>query len=164
MSKRVIRVPLSPDGVEQAIREVEGFKAELVHKCGELVERLTDLGVEVARLQVTALGASYTGELAESIQGYYSPSACVGIIRAGAWYAAFVEYGTGVVGASASHPNPQGWAYDVKAHGEAGWNYFNDRDGRWHHTAGQPSRPFLYNTARELERQCERIAWEVFGR
>lgn len=129
-----------------------------------LFEALIDYGVEVAKAQVREMDAFYTGELESSIEGYFSPAMKVGIIRAGAPYAVYVEFGTGVVGQGSPHPAPAGWRYDVNNHGEAGWWYFNDRDQKWHWTKGIESRPFMYNTARELERECGRIAREVFGR
>lgn len=163
MAKRTIAVELSPAGIDRAIKEIEAEKRRIWEKARALVEALTDLGVSVAKVQLAGLDAVYTGGLMESISGYFSPALGVGIIRAGAPYAVFVEFGTGVVGAGKQHPNPEGWVYDASGHGEKGWVYFNDRDGKWHWTQGMESRPFMYNTARELERECQRIAKEVFG-
>lgn len=161
---RKISFGLSVKEINRAIREVEKYKAELNTKVSMLIEALTDYGVEIAKVQVRQLGAWYTGELESSISGYFSPSTGVGIIKAGAPYAVYVEFGTGVVGAGSPHPAPAGWRYDVNAHGESGWWYYNDRDGKMHWTKGMPSRPFMYNTARELEQECVKIAKEVFSR
>lgn len=161
---RKISFGLSVKEINRAIREVEKYKAELNSKISLLIEALTDYGVEIAKVQVRQLGAWYTGELESSISGYFSPSTGVGIIKAGAPYAVYVEFGTGVVGAGSPHPAPTGWRYDVNAHGEDGWWYFNDRDGKMHWTKGMQSRPFMYNTARELEQECVKIAKEVFNR
>jgi hypothetical protein len=163
MAKK-IRFSLSEKDINRAIREVEQYKAELNVKISRLIEALTDYGVEIAKVQVRSLGAWYTGELESSIEGYFSPSVGVGIIKAGAPYAVYVEFGTGVVGASAPHPAPTEWAYDVNGHGDAGWWYYNPNDGRVHWTKGMESRPFMYNTVRELEQICVSVAKEVFGR
>lgn len=163
MSKKVIRFSLNEKDIDRAIKEIQQFKKEFQTKCERLVEALTDYGVEVAKVQVAELDAWYTGELMQSIEGYFSPTHGVGIIKAGAYYAAYVEFGTGVVGSQSPHPNPQGWQYDVNAHGDEGWIYYDDDGGgkfRW--TKGFKSRPFMYNTARELERECKRIVSEVF--
>lgn len=161
---RKISFGLSVKEINRAIREIEKYKAELNAKISMLIEALTDYGVEIAKVQVRSLGAWYTGELESSISGYFSPSTGVGIIKAGAPYAVYVEFGTGVVGASAPHPAPTGWAYDVNGHGESGWWYYNPNDGRVHWTKGMESRPFMYNTVRELEQICVSVAKEVFGR
>lgn len=161
---RKISFGLSVKEINRAIREVEKYKAELSNKMSMLIEALTDYGVEIAKVQVRQLGAWYTGELESSISGYFSPSLGVGIIKAGAPYAVYVEFGTGVVGKSQPHPSPDDWRYDINEHGESGWWYFNDYTGHPQWTKGMPSRPFMYNTARELENACERVAREVFGR
>ena len=165
MSKRIISVSLSEDSITEAIRTLENYKRELTDKVASLVEALTDHGVEIAKVQVRALGASYTGELEDSITGYFSPTFGVGVIKAGAPYAVYVEFGTGVVGESKPHPKAGDfWEYDINEHGESGWVYYNNRDQKWHWTKGIESRPFMYNTVQILETECMRIAKEVFAR
>lgn len=79
-------------------------------------------------------------------------------IRVGASYSAFVEYGTGIVGATNTpHPDMGTWDYDINNHGEKGWWYptespypnqptrtINGKLYAW--TKGEPSRPFMYKT------------------
>lgn len=163
MGRKKISFRLNERSIRQAIIEVERYEMELKRKLSELMQRLADEGVEIAKMKVAAMDAVFTGQLYDSIKGYYSPSNRVAIIRAGIWYAAFVEYGTGVEGARAPHPKPEGWAYDVNDHGDLGWWYLNDNDSKMHWTKGEPARPFMYETARELEERCESIAREVFG-
>ena len=164
MAKTVIRFSLDEKEINRAIREVKQFKKSFLEKCDRLVEALTDEGADIAKIQVAMLDAVYTGELMDSIEGYYSSSSNVGIIKAGAYYAAYVEFGTGVVGSQSPHPDPQGWQYDVNGHGDKGWVYYDDEGGKFRWTKGFKSRPFMYNTARELEKVCKKIAEEVFGR
>jgi hypothetical protein len=45
-------------------------------------------------------------------------------------------------------------------HGDKGWLYYDERKGIYRWTKGFRSRPFMYNTARELERKCIEIAKE----
>lgn len=163
MAKTVIRFTLDERDIDRAIKDVRQFKKDFIEKCNQLVKALTDEGAEIARMQVVALDAIYTGELMNSIEGYYSPTTGVGIIKAGAYYAAYVEFGTGVVGSQSAHPNPQGWQYDVNGHGDEGWVYYDEESGKFRWTKGFRSRPFMYNTARELEKVCVKIAKEVFG-
>lgn len=164
MAKTVIKFKLEEKDIDRAIQEIKQFKTEFIEKCNRLIEALTDKGVEIAKVEVAQLDAVYTGELMNSIEGYYSPTANVGIIKAGAYYAAYVEFGTGVVGRASAHPNPGSWQYDVNNHGDKGWVYYDDETDKFRWTKGFRSRPFMYNTARELERQCARIAKEVFGK
>ena len=164
MHKTVIKFSLNGKDIDRAIKELQQFKKEFLERCNLLVEALTDYGVEVAKVQVAQLDAVYTGELMNSIEGYYSPTYNVGIIKAGAYYAAYVEFGTGVVGSQSPHPNPDGWQYDINDHGDEGWVYYDDYTGKFRWTRGFKSRPFMYNTARQLEKECKKIAMEVFGK
>ena len=164
MAKTIIRFSLNEKDIDRAIKKLKQFKADFIRKCNELIEALTDEGVEIAKIEVQQLDAIYTGELMNSIEGYYSPTYNVGIIKAGAYYAAYVEFGTGVVGSRSPHPDPQGWQYDINDHGDEGWVYYDEYHGTFRWTKGFKSRPFMYNTARELEKQCEKIAREVFGK
>ena len=165
MAKTVIRFSLDQKDISRAIRELKQFKKEFLVKCNQLVKELTDYGVDVAKVEVTQLDAVYSGELRNGIEGYFNPSTGVGIISTGnTLYAMYVEFGTGVVGSQSPHPNPQGYIYDINAHGDEGWVYFNDDIGDFRWTKGFKSRPFMYNTARQLEKDCEKIAREVFGK
>ena len=119
------------------------------------VEALTKAGFEYMR----SIAPHSTGNLADSITWEYDSSKNIGKIHVGAKYAIFVEYGTGIVGASHPHPEPiPGWTYDVNNHGEAGWWYPTDASdtnptkkqtasGGWvAHTKGQPAHAFVYQT------------------
>lgn len=160
---KVIEFSLDPGSLERAAQEVKKYAMELDEKVEALIRKLAERGAMVAKVQLAALDAVYTGELLSSIEGIYNEKDHVGIVRAGAPYAIFVEYGTGVIGAGSPHPKPDGWQYDANGHGDEGWVYLNERDGKYHWTRGYQSRPFMYNTARELERECVNIAKEVFG-
>ena len=160
---KVIEFSLDPSSLERAAQEVKKYAMELDEKVEALIRKLAERGAMVAKVQLAALDAVYTGELLSGIEGIYNEKDHVGIVRAGAPYAIFVEYGTGVIGAGSPHPKPDGWQYDANGHGDEGWVYLNERDGKYHWTRGYQSRPFMYNTARELERECVNIAKEVFG-
>lgn len=161
---RKIKMTLNTKSINSAIKELEKYKVELKFKVSLLMQTLVATGEQIARAQVVELGAKYTGDLANSIHGAYNSQSHIGIIYAGAWYAVYVEFGTGVVGSESPHPNFQesGWQYDVNNHGEMGWVFLDERDGTYHWTKGFESRPFMYNTARILEDLIPKIAKEVF--
>ena len=162
MSTKVISFGLNTKDINRAIREIDKYREELIRKCNELIQQLTEYGAEFAKFEVLRLGAFDTGELADSIHGFFDPESRVGFVRADCWYAIYVEYGTGVVGANNAHPEPTGWYYDVHHHGNNGWVYFNEREGKVMRTKGQPSSPFMYNTFRELQQKAREIASTVF--
>lgn len=163
---RKISTTLNTKDLNRAIKELESYKKELKIKINLLMELIIQAGVEVAKVQVVELGAKYSGELESSIGGAYDAQNHTGVIYAGAWYAVYVEFGTGVVGKGSPHPiaSEKNWKYDVNEHGEMGWVFLDERDGTYHWTQGFASRPFMYNTARQLETIIPRIAKEVFSR
>lgn len=164
MGKAVIKFSLGSTEINRAIREVERYKAEFRKKWTALMERLVEEGADIAKAKVVQLDAVMFGELVNSIEGVYNPSSGVGIIRAGAPHAVFVEYGVGVTGAKDPHPEPiPGWKYDSNNHGEEGWWYLGDWDGNWHWTKGMPSRPYMWHTSKELPYLLQRIQKEVFS-
>lgn len=58
------------------------------------------------------------------------------------FYAAFVEYGTGIVG-KGTHPDAGNYQYDINNHGEDGWYYF--KDGKLHWTKGLEAHRYMFN-------------------
>lgn len=153
---------LTTRSIEDAIREVKEYKRKLNDRVKALIRELVDKGVEIAKAQVRDLGAVYTGQLEESITGFFDEETGLGIIRTDCPYAIYVEFGTGVVGERNPHPEPiEGWQYDVNEHGDKGWWYFNERDQKWHWTKGMVSRPFMYNTLQLLRAEAEKGGFKV---
>lgn len=171
---KTISVRLDPKSIEDAINELNQYKKDVENKAKLLVQRLTDMGASVARVKIVGMGAYYSGELLSGVDGYYSPSLNAGFVRVTNDHVAFVEFGTGVVGQANSHTNGEylskaAWAYATGAKifttkdGRVGWIYPTD-DGGYRFTEGMKSRPFMYETALELQREFPRIAKEVFGK
>lgn len=148
------------DALDDAIEKLNAYK-EKVDGLEEKVTKIAcDKGVEYAKQNVADMGAIDTGALESSIHADVKGN--TGKVIADAPHAAFVEFGTGVVGAGSSHPNPAlaGWKYDVNEHGEKGWWYPGD-DGKLHWTKGMPSRPFMYSAGVQVEDRVYDIAKEA---
>lgn len=164
MAKK-ISFSLSPSSIQAAIKEVKAYQSDLNRKCELLAQRLAEEGVILAKVKIMQFPAVYTGELLNSIQN--EPGAMISngsrwIIYTGCDWAPFVEFGTGIVGSENPHPDTglASWKYDTNKHSEAGWHYY--KDGEWHWTKGMPSRPFMYETGRDLRKIVPKIAREVF--
>ena len=118
------------------------------------------------KIKISEYPAVDTGELLNSMKAEAGD-----VIQAGSkWivftdcpHAAYVEFGTGIVGERDPHPDTSlvGWRYDINEHGEAGWHYY--KNGEWHWTKGMQSRPFMYETGRDLRMKVSKIAKEVFA-
>lgn len=153
---------LSQREVKDAVRQIEQVRRNLPNKAKELVRRLTEMGVDIAKAKLVEFEAIDTGFLRDSIDGYFSESAGVGLIHTGnCLYAVFVEFGTGIIGKRNPHPMGSADKYDVKEHGEDGWIYFDPARQQFRWTKGFYSRPFMYETAKDLEELCRQVAKEV---
>lgn len=169
---KTIHVELDPNSIKKAIKELEKYKNDIQKKTRVLVQRLTDLGANVVRVKIVKMGAYYSGELLSGVDGYYSPNLNAGFIKVSSDHVAFVEFGTGVVGAANSHKNGEylakaAWGYAsgpkifTTKDGRVGWIYPTD-DGGYRFTEGMKSRPFMYETALELQRKFPQIVKKVF--
>lgn len=170
---KTITVRLDPQSIKSAIEALNEYKADIERKSRLLVQRLTDYGADIARVKIVGLGAIDTGELLNGVDGYYSPSLNAGYVKVTSDHVAFVEFGTGVVGQASPHRNGEylskaSWSYATgkkiftTKDGRVGWIYPTD-DGGFRFTEGIESRPFMYETALELQREFPRIAKEVFS-
>ena len=172
--KTVIKIDLNKSGsLENGIKELKAYKQRIQERTSLLVQKLTDYGAEIARIKIVNMGAFYSGELLSGVSGYYSPTLNAGFVKVANDHVAFVEFGTGVVGQNNSHKNGEylskaAWSYAsgtkifTTQDGRVGWIYPTD-DGGFRFTEGMASRPFMYETALELEHSFGRIAKEVFS-
>lgn len=162
---------LSPESIDDAIRQVEAFQKSIERKQRLLMIMLVDRCVVLVKEELEELVYSQPGEeyrtnaLMDSIEGYYDADAKKGYVFTDLPYAPYVEFGTGVMGASKPRPeaSKHGWEYDVNRHGRAGWTYYNERTGTFITTIGFESRPFMYNALRRLEQEVPKFVKEVFG-
>lgn len=171
---KTIIVDLNAEGgIKNAIKDLRKYKRTLENNTRTLVQKLTDEGANIVRIKIVNMGAYYSGGLLSGVDGYYSPTLNVGFVRVTSDHVAFVEFGTGVKGQNSPHKNGEylskaSWQYASGAKifttkdGRVGWIYPTD-DGGFRFTEGMESRPFMYETALELQREFPRIAKEVFS-
>ena len=138
---RTVTMKLKTESIQNVLDIIREIKDEVATIANDLVQTLVDYGVERAKFHIITArptAAVETWELYESIEGIYNASNGKGIIRSTSGHAFFVEFGTGIYGA------------DVNGHGEAGWWYFDKKEGRKRWTQGEPPRPFMYQTYLDL--------------
>lgn len=175
MAKKILKSDLSVSGIKTLQKELEKYRDSLTYKARLLAEKLSERGVEIARVQIADLDAIFTGELIQSLHSEYEGSTQYGAIFAvvaDSKHAAFVCFGTGQRGEDRPYPYPLpngvSWDYNVgktirqnSVTGRYYW-FYPGQDGKWHYTEGMPSRPFLHNTSMELIREVPKIAKEIF--
>lgn len=171
MAKKTLKADLSVSSIRNLQKNLIRYQEWLTNKAAQLAKRLSEIGVDIAQVQIADLDAIFTGELIASVHSKYKDSTKHGdifAVVADSSHAIYVEMGTGIVGAK--HPYPgklpaiyaQGKTIRQLADGRYGW-FYQDDNGDWWFTEGMPSRPFLYNTSLELQKEVVKIAKEVFG-
>lgn len=175
MAKKILKSDLSVSGIRNLQKELEKYRDSLTYKCRLLAEKLSERGVEIARVQIADLDAIFTGELIQSLHGEYKGSTEYGAIFAvvtDSQHATFVCFGTGQRGKDSPYPYPLpdgvSWDYNtgktIRYNAKKGTYYwfYPGKDGLWHYTEGMPARPFMYLTSLELQKEVVKIAKEVF--
>lgn len=162
MLRMRVVLKLNRESVSKALSDVLEYKKELINAINMLCDDLTKEGVQIAKNNIMAYGAFWTGKLLDGVQGYFDPSTGKGIINVyvenedyGFNYAQIVEFGSGIVGdgSGGSPDRPTWWKYDKHGYGNAGWYY---KGGHW--TRGQAPRPFMWDTYQQLLEKAEGLA------
>ena len=163
---RKYRVGLSKAEMEELKKEFEKKKKKLDNIDREIVTAMLDEGEKIVKETLRSYNFPYgTGELENSPTTEIEKNGKRGyiFIPEDVKQGVFVEYGTGIKGSNSPHPTPpEGWIYDVNEHGEEGWWYRGD-DGELHWTQGMPSRPFMYDSAKELRKRAKDIVKGVIS-
>lgn len=175
MAKKPLKADLSISSIRQLQKDLIRYQEYLTNKAAQLAKRLSELGVDIAQVQIADLDAIFTGELIASIHSEYKDSTKYGAIFAvvaDSSHAVFVEFGTGQRGEDKPYPYPLpegvSWDYNVgktirqnAVTGRYYW-FYPGQDGKWHYTEGMPARPFMYLTSMELIREVPKIAKDIF--
>ena len=177
MAKRVFKASLSVDSIRNLQKELEKYKDSLTYKCRLLAERLSEKGVDIAKIMVVDLDAVFTRELYNSLHSEKiddTPYGAAFSVVTDSSHAAFCEFGTGQFGQDIPYPFPLpegvSWEYNIGKTirqnlktGRYYW-FYPGKDGKWHYTEGLPARPFMYMTSLELQNEVVKIAQEIFGK
>lgn len=157
-----VKFSLDVGDIRKAIAEIEDYKGDLIEKCDEFCRRMAEYGVEFAKQRIIDYDAVGTGALLNSVRmkrGQAIKNGSSWIIFTDNFYAQYVEFGTGKVGASSPHPLGNG------KYRTTGWTYYNTTINRFVYTEGMKARPFMWDTAQHLSQDdvIRKVAMEVFG-
>lgn len=160
---------LSLKSIEKLKKELQDYEKSLQSKLVMVCQKLSELGVDVAKASVVNLDAVFTGELYQSIyaeQQFISKDTVIFAVVTNSEHAIYVEMGTGMIGAENPYPGKlpavyaQGKTIRQLADGRYGWFY--QRNGQWYFTEGMPSRPFMWFASLEMQSKALKIVREVF--
>lgn len=162
MATRKISFGLSPDAIKDAVDYLETYKKWVNQKMDELMIRLAAVGLETARVYFQ-MGATEGNEAPET---WVEPIENGFKIIANGKDVFFIEFGAG--DAAGNHPDSANAPVDTSP---GSYSKINTGEyakyGSWHHdkmkyTEIQPQMP-MYHAMREIERNVQKIAKEVFS-
>lgn len=171
---KVVKVPLSPSGIDKLLREVEVYKVWLEQRTGVFLDRLAAEGVEIASAKFAKAVYDGTNDVSVSLEPRNSTTRAVVAVGGSVL---FIEFGTGV-----TYPDdhPEAGELNMKrgeygsGHGkQSSWGYYGDpgTNGVLKEKAngktvvithGNPANMPMYETVKELEQRLMEIAKEVF--
>lgn len=151
---REIHMTLDPVSIGKAIQEIERIRDKIIPAAEKLVAELTMKGVEIARAVVMEFDPPIydSGFLAENLYGQAEGTS--GTVATDAYYAMYVEFGTGSVGQGGS---------SVGTYTDGGWVYYNEQIDKFFYTEGMAARPFMYTTFRQLEEEAEKNGGRIIA-
>lgn len=171
---KVVKVPLSPSGIDKLLREIGVYKVWLEQRTGVFLDRLAAEGVEIASAKFAKAVYDGTNDVSVSLEPRNSTTRAVVAVGGSVL---FIEFGTGV-----TYPDdhPEAGELNMKrgeygsGHGkQSSWGYYGDpgTNGVLKEKAngktvvithGNPANMSMYETVKELEQRLTEIAKEVF--
>lgn len=175
MKKKIIKIRLNEQSIDQAIKELNAYKDWLVEKTKEFLKALADEGVEIASAKFANAVYDGTNDVTCFVEEKGEDKVAV-VAVGGATL--FIEFGTGVKYPD-NHPEAGEHGMVRGEYGyrlgrlEKGWRYSGDpgtngeviTEGKHAgevHTYGNPANMSMYQTVRELEDKFEEIARRVY--
>jgi hypothetical protein len=154
---------LDSKSIENAIRELDAYKAWVLEKSALLCERLAQIGAAEADSRYA--GAPYDGERDAIVSAEHVGGRRWRITARG-MTVAFLEWGAGVYYNTPQAPRPPGVAH-IGAYGYglgklSSWR-FTSSSGETIKTHGTPASLGMHFAGEELRRSLDAAAREVFG-
>ena len=165
MAKQIIKMSLSTESIDNAIKELTAYRDSIDRKKNLLLERLGEIGIKEASVRFTT--AMYDGDNDSNVTLEANSNGYVILAEGNA--VAFIEFGAGVYhnpGEPYPNPRPDG----IVGIGEYGygrgkrkaWGY-RDNGGDIKITHGNPAAMPLWYASEEMRKNILTIAREVFG-
>ena len=158
-----IKMSLTEKSIDNALEKLTNYQNRLPEKAHELAKRLADLGAEKVTFGFST--ALYDGD--KDVEVFVDETDTGFVIIAMGDPVAFIEFGVGVT-FGAGHPYNDKFGMGPGTY-PSDKGHWNDPNGWWvpisaggFHTYGNPPNMPMYNTAKDLANEIQRIALEVF--
>lgn len=179
MAHRVFKCDLSQKGIEKLIKDLKNYRDVILpNKCKELVTRLSEIGMQTAKVHIdeSPLGYYVTirTEIEPSKMGCKAILIATGETKTSDEYNDFntllaIEFGAGIHYNKEPNPKANELGFGVgtfpgQIHAfEEGWFYWDEESQSWKYTNGVKATMPMYNASVEIIRNIKKIAKEVFS-
>lgn len=170
--KRVIKVELSPDSIDDAINEIEQYREGLENKLKIFVGTLTQKGVKVAKMAVVASRGDSTDAYVDYTVDSTSGEIITATIFLQGTEALFIEFGAGIAyNTGQQHPMAGEFGYGVgtypskhppnKAMNPGYW-WYKDENGQKQRSIGTEATMPIYKASETVRNNIIKEAINVF--
>ena len=164
---RNLKAELSSSSLDNLIKELEDYKSKIKSVENNLPQRLADKAADYITENVNAI-TEKDGNIRANSGSYGIGNEALAYLEGE--QAAYLEYGTGTVGANNSHPlaSEVGWDYAsgerifTTKDGRTGWIYQDKSTGQYHFTEGIPANMPVLNAAAQIKLEVDKTAKEMF--
>lgn len=169
-----VSVPLSVAGINELKKSLKEYRAWQEQRAKVFLERLGELGVEIASVKFST--AIYDGTNDVDVQIEERGENAIAVVATGN-ATLFIEFGTGIVYAD-NHPEAQEHGMTRGGYGagkgkQNAWGYYGEAGTNGKEvvksdgttvviTHGNPANMSMYETAKDLEARFKALAEEVF--
>ena len=155
-------INIDGSGAEEAIRGVLDYRRRLEERTKELVQKLAERGVEIARVGFET--AEYDGTNDVSVDWKDRGEFARAVIATGQ-ATLFIEFGSGLIGGG--HEEPLEYGPGTWSDGPQGKGHWQDPNG-WYYAHGKksfgnPPASAMYDARKQIEEDLTTIAREVFS-
>ena len=169
--KKKIKMNLSVNSIENAIKEIEKYKQSLSVKTEQLIKELGKIGIERIESSMTNIEGDSSPEHTASVNVTSSGNRVRATIILQGEDIAFIEFGAGVhyngaVGSGYGFGKKLGYTIGSYGKGQGAndsWVYFDEEQGHFRWSQGTKAAMPMYNASVDIREQLIGVARKVFG-
>lgn len=167
-----IKIGLSIDSIDAAIKQLELYQNSLDAKLETFVTELANAGMNAGRAVLSTIHPAdlenTTIDFVEPVLTHDGDGIVGALIQLEGEKVAFIEFSAGIYFGTDSYPLPSGDPYGMGTYpgaghwdDENGWTYMGN-DGKFHHTYGNKAYMPMYETASRMKSDMANIAARIF--
>lgn len=172
---KILNMSLNSKSMDRVIQQLTDYSNSLEYKCEQFVERLADIGINVAMMTLAADGQGDSPRGADfkftsTKHGFGTGNEIVGKITATGDGLIFWEFGAGnVFNTNNEHPKASQFGFGVGTYPgqthvpDPGYWYYRDENGDAVRSYGTQATMPMYKASIEMITKIRDVAKEVFG-